>query len=42
MGTLFKSIDHPGLFPWYVALLCAISLVVYLFLRETARRPLAT
>ncbi|MGA8117671.1 MAG: MFS transporter [Actinocatenispora sp.] len=42
VGTLFASLDHPGLFPWYVATLCLISLVVYLFLRETARRPLAT
>ncbi len=40
IGTLFKSLGHPGLFPWYVAVLCLISLVVYLFLRETARRPL--
>ncbi len=40
VGTLFKSLGHPGLFPWYVAVLCLISLVVYLFLRETARRPL--
>lgn len=40
MGTLFASWNNPGLFGWYVAVLAAISLVVYIFLPETARRPL--
>ncbi|MCU1574402.1 MAG: transporter [Micrococcaceae bacterium] len=40
MGTLFAGWGNPGLFGWYVAVLAAISLVVYLFLKETAREPL--
>ncbi|GAA4199341.1 MFS transporter [Actinocatenispora rupis] len=40
MGTLFKSLGNPGLFPFYIALLCAVSFVVYLFLTETAKKPL--
>lgn len=40
MGTLFAQWGNPGLFGWYVALLVSISLVVYIFLPETARKPL--
>ncbi|BCJ38481.1 MFS transporter [Actinocatenispora thailandica] len=40
MGTLFKSLGHAGLFPYYIAGLCAVSFVVYLFLTETAKKPL--
>ncbi len=37
VGTLFKEIGSPGLFSWYVAVLCLISSAVYLRLPETAR-----
>ncbi|KQX46373.1 MULTISPECIES: MFS transporter [unclassified Streptomyces] len=40
VGTLFKELDLPGLFPWYVAALCLVSSAVYLRLPETAHRPL--
>ncbi|OON72154.1 MFS transporter [Streptomyces tsukubensis] len=40
MGTLFKEIGHSGLFPWYVALLCLLSSLVYLRLPESAHREL--
>jgi MHS family alpha-ketoglutarate permease-like MFS transporter len=40
VGTLFKSLGNAGLFPYYIALLCAVSFVVYLFLAETAKKPL--
>lgn len=40
MGTLFGSWGNPGLFGWYVAALAAVSLIVYLFLPETAHKPL--
>lgn len=40
MGTLFTKIGDPGLFGWYVAALCAVSLVVYVRMPETAARPL--
>jgi MHS family alpha-ketoglutarate permease-like MFS transporter len=40
MGTLFQQIGNAGLFPWYVALLCVVSSVVYLRLPETARGEL--
>ena len=40
MGTLFTKIGHPDLFGWYVALLCLVSLLVYLRLPETAHREL--
>ncbi|MFC7472261.1 hypothetical protein ACFQVA_39325 [Actinomadura keratinilytica] len=40
MGTLFKDLGHPGLFPWYVSVLCLISSVVYLRLPETAHQKL--
>lgn len=40
MGTLFKELDHPGAFPWYVAALCLVSALVYLRLPETAHQPL--
>lgn len=36
VGTLFTDLDLPGLFPWYVAVLCLVSSVVYLRLPETA------
>ncbi|MEU6673279.1 MFS transporter [Streptomyces sp. NPDC046853] len=40
MGTLFKELGHPGLFPWYVAVLCLASSAVYLKLPETAHKEL--
>lgn len=41
LGTLFKDWGMPGLFGWYVVVLCAVSLLVYIFaLRETAFKPL--
>ncbi|MGW6568616.1 MFS transporter [Streptomyces sp. NPDC054975] len=40
VGTLFKELDRPGLFPWYVAVLCLVSSVVYLRLPETAHKEL--
>ncbi|MFD8645553.1 MFS transporter [Streptomyces zaomyceticus] len=36
VGTLFTDLDLPGLFPWYVAVLCLVSSAVYLRLPETA------
>lgn len=38
VGTLFKEVGHAGLFPWYVAVLCLLSSLVYLRLPETADR----
>lgn len=41
VGTLLKGWGVPGLFGWYVVMLCLISLAVYIFaLRETAFKPL--
>jgi MHS family alpha-ketoglutarate permease-like MFS transporter len=40
VGTLFKELDHSGLFPWYVAALCLLSSLVYLRLPETAHTEL--
>ncbi|WP_030897423.1 MULTISPECIES: MFS transporter [unclassified Streptomyces] len=40
VGTLFKELGHSGLFPWYVAVLCLLSSIVYLRLPETAHAPL--
>ncbi|MEG8278990.1 MFS transporter [Streptomyces sp. AHA2] len=40
VGTLFKELGHAGLFPWYVAVICLGSSVVYLRLPETAHAPL--
>lgn len=40
VGTLFKELDHSGLFPWYVAALCLLSSLVYLRLPETAHTQL--
>ncbi|OUD04003.1 MFS transporter [Streptomyces swartbergensis] len=40
VGTLFKEVGHAGLFPWYVAVLCLLSSLVYLRLPETAHTPL--
>lgn len=40
VGTLFKELGHPGIFPWYVAALCLLSSLVYLRLPETAHKPL--
>ncbi|MFI9168775.1 MFS transporter [Streptomyces lincolnensis] len=37
VGTLLKDMGHAGLFPWYVAVLCLGSSVVYLRLPETSR-----
>ncbi|MFJ9412937.1 MULTISPECIES: MFS transporter [unclassified Streptomyces] len=40
VGTWFAESGHAGLFPWYVAVLCLVSFVVYLVLPETARQKL--
>ncbi|MET7617343.1 MFS transporter [Streptomyces sp. NPDC005408] len=40
VGTLFKEIGSPGLFPWYVTALCLVSSAVYLRLPETAHKEL--
>ncbi|WP_211332565.1 hypothetical protein [Nocardioides aurantiacus] len=40
VGTLFTTLGNPGLFGWYVAALCLVSLVVYVRMPETAARPL--
>ncbi|MEU6663837.1 MFS transporter [Streptomyces sp. NPDC046821] len=40
VGTLFKELGHAGLFPWYVAVLCLVSSVVYLRLPESAHKEL--
>ncbi|MFG3249460.1 MFS transporter [Streptomyces sp. NPDC048187] len=40
VGTLFKDLGHSGLFPWYVAVLCLLSSLVYLRLPETAHEEL--
>ncbi|OEU92068.1 transporter [Streptomyces abyssalis] len=40
MGTLFKDLGRPEAFPWYVAVLCLISALVYLKLPEGADKPL--
>ncbi|MFC8867009.1 MFS transporter [Streptomyces sp. NPDC057148] len=40
VGTLFKDLGHSGLFPWYVAVLCLLSSLVYLRLPETAHKEL--
>ncbi|KOV92599.1 transporter [Streptomyces sp. NRRL B-1140] len=40
VGTLFKEQGHSGLFPWYVAVICLVSSVVYLRLPETAHAAL--
>lgn len=40
VGTWFTSIGRSGLFPWYVAVLCLGSSLVYLRLPETARTEL--
>ncbi|MFI8519772.1 MFS transporter [Streptomyces sp. NPDC085481] len=40
VGTMLKELDRPGLFPWYVAVLCLVSSAVYLRLPESAHKPL--
>ncbi|WP_179166688.1 MFS transporter [Streptomyces sp. CB03238] len=40
VGTLFKDVGHPGLFPWYVSVLCLVSAAVYLRLPESAHKEL--
>lgn len=40
LATYLKSIQHPEWFLYYVVLLCAFGLVVYIRLPETAYRPL--
>ncbi|MGQ4444520.1 MFS transporter, partial [Streptomyces violaceoruber] len=40
VGTLFKDLGHSGIFPWYVAVLCLLSSLVYLRLPETAHKEL--
>lgn len=40
VGTLFKELGHSGIFPWYVAVLCLGSSLVYLRLPETAHQEL--
>lgn len=40
VGTLFTKMGNPGLFGWYVAALCVVSLVVYVLMPETGRKEL--
>ncbi|MBT2396213.1 MFS transporter [Streptomyces sp. ISL-100] len=40
VGTLFKELGRPGLFPWYVAALCLVSTAVYSRLPESAHKEL--
>ncbi|MGW0546180.1 MFS transporter [Streptomyces altiplanensis] len=40
VGTLFKELGRPGLFPWYVAALCLVSTAVYFRLPESAHKEL--
>ncbi|MBT2526019.1 MFS transporter [Streptomyces sp. ISL-99] len=40
VGTLFKELGRPGLFPWYVAALCLVSTAVYFRLPESAHNEL--
>lgn len=40
VGTWFKEAGHADLFPWYVAVLCLVSFLVYLTLPETSRQKL--
>ena len=40
VGTLFKELGQAGAFPWYVAVLCLGSSLVYLRLPETAHGEL--
>lgn len=40
VGTLFKELDLPDAFPWYVAALCLVSTLVYARLPEGATKPL--
>ncbi|MEU9118289.1 MFS transporter [Streptomyces sp. NPDC048506] len=40
VGTWFEQAGHADLFPWYVAVLCLVSFVVYLTLPETSRKEL--
>lgn len=40
VGTWFKQAGHADLFPWYVAVLCFVSFLVYLTLPETSRQKL--
>ncbi|MEU8431551.1 MFS transporter [Streptomyces sp. NPDC029216] len=40
IGTLLQELGRPGLFPWYVAVLCLCSSAVYLRLPESAHQPL--
>ncbi|WP_328390883.1 MFS transporter [Streptomyces sp. NBC_00400] len=40
VGTWFKQAGHADLFPWYVAVLCLVSFLVYLTLPETSRQKL--
>lgn len=40
VGTLFKELDLPDAFPWYVAALCLVSTLVYVRLPEGAAKPL--
>jgi MHS family alpha-ketoglutarate permease-like MFS transporter len=40
MGTLFKELGVPSTFPWYVAVLCLLSGLVYLRLPEGAHKLL--
>lgn len=40
VGTLFKELGRPGLFPWYVSALCLVSALVYVRLPESAHKEL--
>ncbi|WP_399432246.1 MFS transporter [Streptomyces sp. WAC05374] len=40
VGTLFTELGRPGLFPWYVSVVCLVSSAVYLRLPESAHKEL--
>ncbi|PRH79478.1 MFS transporter, partial [Streptomyces solincola] len=40
VGTLFRELDRPGMFAWYVSGVCLLSSLVYLRLPETAHQEL--
>jgi MHS family alpha-ketoglutarate permease-like MFS transporter len=40
IGTWFTKLGHPGLFGYWIALLCVVSLIVYIAMPETARKPM--
>lgn len=42
VGTHLASAGHPEAFPWYLVALMGVSTTFYLFIKETAFRPLPT